>query len=179
MITEIILEKLYPEMEEATIGEWLKKEGEPVSEGESLVEIITDKVAFELESEASGILRKITAPEKSVVPAGYVLGMIGEAEDELPDVSAHNQKLMELRAQALAEAKVPETAELPEAEKVPKAHPAKPVAGVRATPAARRIAREKGIDLAEITGSGPEGTITQKDVMEYWEQKSQGETKKS
>ena len=167
MIAKIILEKLYPEMEEATIGEWLKKEGEQVSDGESLVEIITDKVAFELESEASGILRQITAPEKSVVPAGYVLGLIGEATDELPDVSTHNQRLLELRTQALAEEKVPEAPEVPEK------RPAKPVAKVRATPAARRIAREKGIDLSEITGSGPEGTITQEDVMDRWERESE------
>ena len=93
MIRKVKIPKVDANMEEATIGRWLKAEGDVVKSKEPLVELITDKAAFELESPASGVLRKILAREKSVLPAQYVIALIGDGA--LPDVSEYNRRLVE------------------------------------------------------------------------------------
>lgn len=157
MVTRVTIDQLYPEMEEATIGAWFKAEGDPVALGERLVEIITDKVAFELESEGTGVLRRALASEKSVVPIGYTIALIGEPTDALPDVDEENARLLSERQATLAESAGPAIT----AAQVRDATPAVPV---RATPAARRLARSANVDLVEVAGTGPEGTITEADV---------------
>jgi pyruvate dehydrogenase E2 component (dihydrolipoamide acetyltransferase) len=157
MVTKITIEQLYPEMEEATIGTWFKAEGNQVVPGERLVEIITDKVAFELESEASGILRRVLASQKSVVPVGYTIALIAEPAEELPEVDEENARLLAERQAALAES-------AGSAITAAQVHEAKPVAPVRATPAARRLARGANIDLVEVPGTGRDGAITEADV---------------
>jgi len=157
MVTKVTIEQLYPEMEEATIGAWLKAEAEPVAWGEGLVEIITDKVAFELEAEGTGVLRRVLAAEKSVIPVGYIIALIAEPGEELPEVDEENARLLAARQAAIAEA----PARMITAAEVRKA---KPAPAVRATPAARRLARSANIDLGQVAGTGPEGTITEADV---------------
>jgi pyruvate dehydrogenase E2 component (dihydrolipoamide acetyltransferase) len=157
MVTKVTIDQLYPEMEEATVGAWFKAEGDPVALGERLVEIITDKVAFELESEGTGVVRQVWAAEKSVVPIGYTIALIGEPTDELPEVDEENARLLAERQAALAES----AGSAITAAQVREAAPAAPV---RATPAARRLARNANVDLVEVAGTGPEGTITEADV---------------
>lgn len=167
MVTKVIVEQLYPEMEEATVGAWFKAEGEPVAWGERLVEIITDKVAFELEAEGTGVLRRVLAAEKSVVPIGCTIALIAEPNDELPSVDEENARLLAARQAALAEA----PGSIITAAQV---RDAKPAPAVRATPAARRLARSADIDLGQVPGTGPEGTITEADVRAAIEARESG-----
>jgi pyruvate dehydrogenase E2 component (dihydrolipoamide acetyltransferase) len=135
MVTQVTMPKLAENAEEATIGQWFKQEGERVAEGEPLFEAITDKAAVEVKAEGNGILRKVYARENSVVPVGRVIAVIAEADEELPAVAA-----------------------VPLAPK-----PAAPSA-IKASFGARRLAKELGVDLANIVPSRPDGSITEDDV---------------
>ncbi len=155
----ISIDRLDANIEEITVGRWLKKEGDPVALGEPVVEIITDKITFEYEAEAEGILAKIVAPEKSVVPVHYIIGVIAQPGEELPDYEAHNAELMEaLREKALGPA-ARERREI-------RRRPAGPRGRVRATPAARRRARELGVDLAQVAEK-VNGPISAQDVERF------------
>ncbi|MFP4056553.1 MAG: dihydrolipoamide acetyltransferase family protein [Candidatus Brocadiia bacterium] len=135
MVTKVILPKLAANVDEATVGRWLKSEGEPVSEGEPLFEAITDKASVEVPAEGSGVLRKIVAKENSVVPVGQVIALIAEPDEELPEVEAE----------------------------APAAGPAarRPV---KASFGARRLAKELGLQIATVRPSRPDGRITEDDV---------------
>ncbi len=154
----IKIEQWSENLEEATIGQWLKGEGDPVELGEGVVEIITDKVTFEWEAEEAGVLRRIVAPEKSVVPVGYCIGVLGAGDEALPDVDAMNAALTEQRRELRLEGP---------REVVRRVGFGK-IKTVRAVPAARRIARENDVDLAEIAETLSEGRpITVEDVERY------------
>jgi pyruvate/2-oxoglutarate dehydrogenase complex dihydrolipoamide acyltransferase (E2) component len=149
MPAKVKVPKLTENTDEVTITAWLKKEGDTIGKGEKLVEMTTDKAVFEVESPCSGVVRKILAKVKSVLPTGYVVALVGTAAEPLPDVSASNEKLLAHRSGSAPAAKP----------RVPPGAPAAPPpaaasvpagAAVRATPAARRLAREKGIDLAKL-----------------------------
>lgn len=156
----IVLDALYPEMEEATIGRWMAAPGEAVAADQPIAELITDKVAYEYQSPAAGTILAILPAEKSVVPIGTILAVIGdpgEAVEELEALLDENRRLAAAREASL-------TAVL-EATATQSAAPAvKPGGAVRATPAARRLARERGVELSTLTGSGPEGMITVEDI---------------
>ncbi len=77
------------------VGPWAKAVGERVNPGDIIVELVTDKAAFELQAEEEGVLRAAAAPEKSTVPVGYVLAVIAKADEALPDIEAENASLME------------------------------------------------------------------------------------
>jgi len=159
-------------MSEGTVGRWLAAEGDQIRPGAALLEIITDKAAFELPAEVEGVLRKIFAPEKSLVPGGYVLAAVGVPEEDLADVDGENAALLSRAASELSEPSRPqEGAEGPSA---PASPPSPPPPGggrgtaVRATPAARRLARERGVDLAALARSiGPGRTIREEDVRSH------------
>ena len=161
-MSEIVMPRLSDSMEEGTILKWLKSDGEPVARGEPLAEIETDKATLTFESDAAGVL-------EIVVAAGETLP-IGEVIARLEDGSAAKPAA----AQAPAAPAPPPEADTPAAtappEPVPpaaasKAAPAPGRAGrVKASPLARRIARERGIDLHALTGSGPGGRIVRSDV---------------
>jgi pyruvate dehydrogenase E2 component (dihydrolipoamide acetyltransferase) len=164
MATEVKLPRLGQGMEAGTIVKWLKSEGEPVEKGEPLYELDTDKVTQEVEAEASGVLLKIAIAEGEV-EVGKTIAFIGEEGekveapvDERADGDAARQ-VREARERATAE---PE----PEAEEARTqiAEPARTDGRVKASPLARRIARERGIDLAAVTGTGPEGRVVAEDV---------------
>ena len=161
MAQTLELEQLYPEMEEATIGRWVVAEGDTVEAGQSLAELITDKVAYEYQSPCAGTILALLSPEKSVVPVGTALAVIGAAGESVGNIEElieRNRRLAEEREgklRALQQA----TAGEQTAEEAPRAG-----GGVRATPAARRLARERGIDLSAIQGSGPGGMITVDDI---------------
>jgi len=156
MATEIKLPRLGQGMESGTIVKWLKSEGDPVEKGEPLYELDTDKVTQEVEADASGVLLKIAISEGEV-EVGKTIAVIGEQGESVPD-----------------ETPAPEAAAKPEAkrESPPSETLQQTVARderrdgdrVKASPLARRIARERGIELTSLTGTGPEGRIVAEDV---------------
>lgn len=175
MITYVTVPQYFENMEEATIGAWLKKEGENVSTGDALCELITEKTTFELESEAEGILRRILAPEKSIVPVGFTLAFVGGEDDILPDIEAENTALKELKKD-VADTESP-TLKVPSLQ-VPNVSATANVAAaatsstsagsrVRATPAARRAARDKGVNLEDVAARFPGKVLSEEDVNNY------------
>ena len=165
MATEVKLPRLGQGMESGTIVKWLKAEGEPVQKGEPLYELDTDKVTQEVEAEASGVLLKISVREGEV-EVGRTIGVIGEqgeAVAEAPSGEANGDA--PAPAPAPAPAKREQKAELaaPEAEQQQEAA-ATANGRVKASPLARRIARERGIELSAISGTGPDGRIVADDV---------------
>jgi pyruvate dehydrogenase E2 component (dihydrolipoamide acetyltransferase) len=159
MATEVKLPRLGQGMEAGTIVKWLKSEGEAVEKGEPLYELDTDKVTQEVEAEASGVLIKIAVSEGEV-PVGETIAFIGKEGEEAP---ASGEKPAE------APQREPEREEgRAAAAEVAQAQPAPASSStngrVKASPLARRIARERGIDLASLSGSGPDGRIIAEDV---------------
>jgi pyruvate dehydrogenase E2 component (dihydrolipoamide acetyltransferase) len=148
--TTVIMPKLGLTMKEGTIEKWLKQEGDRVEKGEPLVEIITEKLNFQYESPASGILRKILHPAGKVVAVTTPIAIIAEEGEALPEFEASKPD-------------VPKEAPMPAAavQSERKEHRER----IFASPVARKTAQEKGIDLSLLKGSGPEGRITQADVL--------------
>ena len=133
--------KVSANVEEATVMAWLKHEGEVIVKGEPLVEAATEKGVVEVEAPCDGTLRKVIAPENSTLPVGYIIALIGDADEPLPDVSALNRVLMDAhRAAAAAE----------QEERSPRTVRKRAKSRVRATPSARRLAKDKGLDLEDI-----------------------------
>lgn len=158
--------KFHESMHEAAIGPWRVAVGDTVAVGQPLVELITDKSVIELETPAAGVLLARFAPEKSVVPLGYVIAAIGNPGEPVPEgIDAENQRLRQELAEAV-QAAVPALPQ-PEAAPVPPP-PAKP-SGIapQAAPAARQLARERGIDLAEVAAWCGKSLIHLKDVEGY------------
>lgn len=141
---KIIIPKVDANIEEGSLGQWAAGEGDHVRKGQLLVEYITDKAVYEIEAPASGILRRIVAPPKSVVPIGSVIGLIGKPEEVLPDVEAENRRILERHRQAL------DAVNAPEPDVAPARKAAAQAGRPRATPAARRLARIKGISLERL-----------------------------
>ncbi len=152
MATTVIMPKLGLTMKEGTIAKWLKKEGDRVKKGEPLVGIITEKLNFQYDSPASGILRKILHPEGKAVPVTTPIAIIAEEGEALPEI---------------------ETTKPVVRKEAPPTMPAAAVQGERkehrerilASPFAKKTAQEKGIDLSLLKGSGPDGRIIQTDVV--------------
>jgi len=156
----LVLEQLYPEMEEATVGRWLVAPGDGVRADQPVAELITDKVAYEYRSPAAGTMLVLLTPEKSVVPVGTALAVVGasgEPVENLKELLERNRRLAEEREAALRAVQ--------QATAGAETAPASRQGGaVRATPAARRLARERGVDLSTVQGSGPGGMITVEDI---------------
>ena len=150
MPTVVTMPKLGLTMTEGSIEKWLKQEGDHVEKGEPLVEIITEKLNFQYEAPASGILRKILHQEGETVPVSTPLAFLAEENEQLPEIDA-------IPPGDPGEAPPPETARK-ETKEAPKR--------VFVSPIARRIAEEKGIDLSTLKGSGPEGRIVKTDVLQ-------------
>ena len=149
MASEIVLPQWGMEMQDGTIVRWLKQEGDTVEEGEPIVEVETAKLQTELESTASGVLSRIVAQEGQIVPIRGVLCVIAEPGEEVAQSAA-----------PAAQASVaPEVA----TQSAPATNGAA-ARGVQVVPAARRLARDRGVDLAQVRGSGPNGRILLTDV---------------
>jgi pyruvate dehydrogenase E2 component (dihydrolipoamide acetyltransferase) len=153
-------------MESGTIVRWLKQEGDQVEKGEPLYELDTEKVTQEVEADASGVLLKILAGEGEEIEVGKRIAVIGEEgeevatevdEDEQEEGSPAPAREEERERGREADTKEPE----PEAKET---EPARADGRVKASPLARRIARERGIDLRSLTGTGPEGRVVAEDV---------------
>ena len=156
MANEVKLPRLGQGMEAGTVNKWLKSEGETVEKGEPLFEVDTDKVTQEVESDFAGVLLKIVLPSGEA-PVGQTIAYIGEAGEEVKAPEAPAARKTE-----------PDSAKPNQVREVP-AKPADTPASsnggrIKASPLARRIARERGIDLRALRGTGPEGRIVAEDV---------------
>jgi pyruvate dehydrogenase E2 component (dihydrolipoamide acetyltransferase) len=167
MAVEVSLPRLGQGMEAGTIVRWLKSEGDTVEKGEPLYELDTDKVTQEVEAEASGVLLKILAEEGAEIAVGKRIAVIGEqGEDVAVDVDEDPQ---EEGSPGTAREEERERGRDASADDEPKPEPAaqEPTRSngrVKASPLARRIARERGIDLASLVGTGPDGRVVAEDV---------------
>jgi pyruvate dehydrogenase E2 component (dihydrolipoamide acetyltransferase) len=155
MATEIKLPRLGQGMESGTIVKWLKSEGDTVEKGEPLYELDTDKVTQEVEADASGVLLKIAIAEGEV-PVGKTIAVIGE-QGEHVDVADEVQEAPAKETEPVASAAEQVT-------QVRQAASSTTNGRIKASPLARRIARERGIDLSTIAGTGPEGRVVAEDV---------------
>ncbi len=168
MSTEIKLPRLGQGMESGTVVKWLKSEGDKVEKGEPLYELDTEKVTQEVEADASGVLLKIAVAEGEV-PVGTTIAIIGEAGEQVSAEPAET-KVEETPEEegSRAPARDEERKEGREASAGNGSAPASapPVEGerIKASPLARRIARERGIELSALRGTGPEGRIVAEDV---------------
>jgi pyruvate dehydrogenase E2 component (dihydrolipoamide acetyltransferase) len=153
MATEIKLPRLGQGMESGTIVKWLKSEGEAVEKGEPLYELDTDKVTQEVEADASGVLLKI-AVQEGEVEVGKTIAVIGEQGEEVT-VSDNGAQAAEPAAPAKTDTVRGQT---------PAMSGKDDGARIKASPLARRIARERGVELAQIQGTGPDGRIVAEDV---------------
>jgi len=153
MIKKITMPKLGETMEEGEIIKWLKEEGEKVEKGEPLLEIATDKANMEVESPETGYLRKIVAKEGEKVPVTEIIAYLTDSmEEEIPSVEG--------KAEVIQGKRESETAFEEKREE-----------RVKASPLARKLARERGIDLTKIRGTGPGGRIVKEDVLRALEEK--------
>ena len=171
MAVDVSLPRLGQGMEAGTIVRWLKSEGDQVEKGEPLYELDTDKVTQEVEAEASGVLLKILAGEGEEIEVGKRIAVIGEQGE---DVAAEAEAEVEVEEDEQEEGSPGEAREeerergreaaAEEEEPAAEAQPSRVDGRVKASPLARRIARERGIELTNLTGTGPEGRIVAEDV---------------
>jgi pyruvate dehydrogenase E2 component (dihydrolipoamide acetyltransferase) len=167
--TEVKLPRLGQGMEAGTIVKWLKSEGEQVQKGEPLYELDTDKVTQEVEAEADGVLLKI-AVASGETPVGTTIAVIGQEGEEVAAEAPKDEAPQSAEKPAEAPQREPEREAGRSASAQPEP-PAQPVSTgangqgrVKASPLARRIARERSIDLAQVSGTGPDGRIVAEDV---------------
>src|SRR6185436_1862458 len=167
MATDVVMPRLSDSMEEGTILKWLKSPGDAVELGEELVEIETDKANMVYEADAGGTLIEIVADEGETLPIGQVIARVGEPGEE-PSGDGASAKPKKSKKPKKPSAEAEETAAAapapPATEAPPAAAPADADGRVKASPLARRIARERGLDLAGLAGSGPGGRIVKADV---------------
>ncbi|PLS83268.1 MAG: dihydrolipoyllysine-residue succinyltransferase [Actinobacteria bacterium] len=157
MAVEIHVPELGESVTDATVGKWLKSEGDQVEAGEALVELETDKINFEVEAEEAGVLQSISKGEGETVNVGEVIGTIGEGDGSAPQPEPEAQA-----AEEPAEAEQPATAQAESAGEETNGHHED--GGYRASPSVKKLAQEYDIDLAEVSGSGSGGRITRDDV---------------
>ncbi|MGH7774791.1 MAG: dihydrolipoamide acetyltransferase family protein [Candidatus Binatia bacterium] len=167
MATDVIMPALGMAQEKGSLVSWLKKEGEPVTKGEPLMEVETDKATVEIEAPASGILAQVTAAPGDEVPVGQKIAVILAPGETTPTkrkatpAALHQRPLPQ--GEGMGEGRPATSTPTPPAE--PAGQTRHVGERVPASPAARRIAKEKGIDLASLKGSGPEGSAVAEDVL--------------
>ena len=182
MPTNILMPALSPTMEKGNLAKWLKKEGDSIKAGDIIAEIETDKATMEVEAVDEGTLAKIVVPEgTSDVPVNDVIGLIAAEGEDAKSVAGSDPDAAAKRSAsngdgAAGEAKKSEAISAPEALPQNRAQPAAPSTPARAaaashngervfaSPLAKRIAKEAGLDLSGVTGSGPHGRIVERDV---------------
>jgi pyruvate dehydrogenase E2 component (dihydrolipoamide acetyltransferase) len=195
MATKVHMEALSPTMEEGQVVKWHKAEGDAVSQGELLAEIETDKATMELVARGEGVLRKILKREGETAPVGEVIAVIGSEGEDIsalvgaaggnggapePAKSKSDQKIDSAKPAPAPAAAKPSASARPEAAVAAAPRTSAPAAAppaapapqaseggrLKASPLARRLAREAGVELGEIRGSGPGGRIVKRDVEE-------------
>jgi pyruvate dehydrogenase E2 component (dihydrolipoamide acetyltransferase) len=178
--TKVVMEALSPTMEEGRLVSWKKKEGDAVKAGETLAEVETDKAVMDLVARGDGVLRKIILQEGTTVPVSALVAIIGTKDEDISALLGDGAKAIAPAAAPAAPAPAAPAAPAPAAPAAPAptapaapapaapapSQKAAPAAGSRilASPLARRMAAEKGVDLGAVTGSGPAGRVTKRDV---------------
>ena len=157
-MNQIIMPALGQTSDELRIVAWLKREGDRVAIGEPIINIETDKTTIEVESAFAGVLLKIVQEAEAIVQAGQVIAYIGQPGERVPEGVPALPVKVAPAAPAQPIASPPAT---PAASATPP-----PQGKVLATPAARQLAREYGLDLSRITGTGPDGRIERDDVQD-------------
>lgn len=162
MAEVVTMPKLGFDMQEGTLVRWVKQIGDEIAEGDVLAEIETDKATVEVEAYVTGILRKVFYDSDAIVEVGAPIAIVGGADENIDDLDVSGDDV--------------DTTPAPAEESAPAAAPATPApatngssgegypGGVKASPVARRIAEDKGIDLTQVPGSGPGGRIVKRDV---------------
>ena len=180
MSVEIHVPELGESVTDATVGQWMKQEGDSVSAGDPLVELETDKINFEVEAEEDGVLESITKNEGDTVEVGEVIGTIGEAsgegdgqpaqEEDQEEEQEEQEESGESEEEEQAEAEQPEpeaeeeTGADAETDETEEANGHREDGEVRASPSVRKLAEEYEIALAEVSASGSGGRVTRDDV---------------
>ena len=164
MASEIKMPQLGLTMTEGTVNQWFKKVGEAVTQGELLFEVATDKITNQIEATASGILLEIRVAEGKVAPVQSVVGIVGAAGEAVTTAP--------VAATAVAPASVASSVPSATATAAPATTAATaPVPAnegrVKASPAARKMAEELGVDLAKVTATGPDGMVIERDVLGF------------
>jgi pyruvate dehydrogenase E2 component (dihydrolipoamide acetyltransferase) len=170
MASPIVMPKMSDTMEEGVVVKWLKHEGDRVASGEALAEIETDKAVLELEATTAGVLRKILAQEDNKVPVGQLIAVIGSEDEDVSSLIG--------RSSSPALQPSPVTIAASQASAIPRSMGA-PGAGaaarqdpvrrerIDASPLARRMAEEAGIDIAQAHGTGPGGRVVKRDIEAF------------
>ena len=156
MATSMVMPQMGYDMHEGKVVRWLKKEGEEVIRGEVIAEIETDKATVEYEAYTGGVMAMIVAAEGVTIPVGGLIAVITAPGEAIPEDILTDAALAASPAPAASEAPSPGAS----------AAPAESDGEVRASPLARRLAKERGVDLSAITGTGPGGRITEADIPE-------------
>jgi pyruvate dehydrogenase E2 component (dihydrolipoamide acetyltransferase) len=160
MSTNVVMPKLSMTMQRATVVKWLREEGDRVDKGEPLVKVMTEKITSEISAPVSGILARIVAPVKTKIPAGDIIAVIAQPDEELPELEV----IAPPAAQETPEGTLPEPEE------------ARP--RVMASPAARRAAKERDVDLAQVKGTGSSGRITEEDVRRFVDEREKAPSRR-
>lgn len=157
MAETISMPKLGFDMAEGTLVRWLKKDGETVNKGEVLAEIETDKATVEVESSASGVIRKLLVDEGAVVPVNTPIAIVGTADEKIEGNTPQARQTSKVESQ-------PMTVPSPIPSDVTQTPVFQMDSHPMISPLARRIAREKRVDLSSVKGSGPGGRIVRRDI---------------
>ena len=160
MATKVVMEALSPTMEEGQVTKWLKGEGDTVASGDTLAEVETDKAIMELVARGDGVLRKIVVTEGKTVDVGSLVAVIGSADEDISSL---------IVATASAPEAAPSNGDSVGERAAPSSPPSPPASTgdgdrIKASPVAKRIASDRGIDLTLVQGSGPGGRVIKRDV---------------
>ena len=178
MATKVHMEALSPTMEEGQLVQWLKSEGDEVSNGDVLAEIETDKATMELVARGEGVLRKIFVEAGGVAPVGSVIAVIAGGDEDISGIegpsgagtatAVADAPAEPAKQEAKPAAQASAAAQPAQSSKAPAPAPAASATGnggrVKASPLARRLAEEMGVDLSRVEGSGPGGRVVKRDV---------------
>ena len=162
MATTIVMPQMGYDMREGTVVRWHKSQGDTIARGDVIAEIETDKATVEMEAYSSGVLGRIVVEEGRAVPVGELIAVITQPGEEVPSLESLGESPGAAPAGA-PQAPAPSATAVP----APQAAAPEPGAEVRASPIARRLAREKGIELSLVQGTGPGGRVTEADVLAF------------
>lgn len=159
MSVNVTMPKLGMTMKEGKVSKWYKKEGDTIEKGEKLLEVETEKITNQIESPETGTLFQIVVPLGVTVPVGTILAVIAQADEQLERIEGvHVDESVGMKAEAVTSRTAQANTEPVEEKRI------------LSTPAARRLAKELGVDLASVTGTGANGKIKEADVRKYHEE---------
>ena len=157
MVTKVVMPRLSLTMKEGTVVQWFRKEGDVVQKGEPLVEVLSEKVTYDVEAPESGILRRILAVEGTNVPIDQAVGVIAAPDETVSEADLAQKPVARTTEEHVVSSRTEARVETEDDR-------------VLASPAAKRLARELSVDLSKVIGTGPEGRIVEEDVKQSAEQ---------